>query len=104
MVCGRFAALVCQHGPDLGRWDFVAHIAQSQSVQMVNQVARAQQPAAGVQQSPVSGHTDRAGSAQCNVGLSQRRAETERQALAERGVPPGEIVLRNHTDMSLWRM
>ncbi len=63
--------------------------------EVVSQVAtRAMQPGAGVQQIQVSGHTDRAGSNQYNVGLSQRRAETVRRGLIERGVPANEIVTR----------
>ncbi len=63
--------------------------------EVVNQVAaRAQQPDAGVQEVQVSGHADRAGPADYNIALSQRRAETVRRGLIERGVPANEIVTR----------
>ena len=39
----------------------------------------------------LSGHADRSGSDQYNVGLSQRRADNVRQYLAGRGVPEGAM-------------
>lgn len=39
----------------------------------------------------LAGHTDRSGSADYNVGLSQRRADAVRSYLAGRGVPMGAI-------------
>jgi outer membrane protein OmpA-like peptidoglycan-associated protein len=41
----------------------------------------------GQAQVMLAGHADRSGSAQYNVGLSQRRADSVRQYLAGRGVP-----------------
>lgn len=41
----------------------------------------------------VTGHADRSGTDQYNVGLSERRAESVRKALAERGVTSAEVSL-----------
>ena len=40
----------------------------------------------------ISGHTDRAGGAEANIGLSQRRANEVREFLTSLGVPSGLIV------------
>ena len=45
----------------------------------------------GQAQVVLSGHADRSGSDQYNVGLSQRRAENVRQYLAGRGIPEGAM-------------
>lgn len=39
----------------------------------------------------IEGHTDQAGSAAYNIGLSQERAEAVEQALASRGIAPGTM-------------
>jgi outer membrane protein OmpA-like peptidoglycan-associated protein len=39
-----------------------------------------------------TGHTDTSGSAEYNMGLSQRRANVVRDALMQNGVPAGAIV------------
>ena len=43
----------------------------------------------GQAQVVLAGHADRSGSAQYNVGLSQRRADSVRSYLSGRGVPDG---------------
>ena len=45
----------------------------------------------GQAQVVLAGHADRSGSADYNVGLSQRRANNTRAYLAGRGVPDGSI-------------
>ena len=45
----------------------------------------------GSAQVVLAGHADRSGSAQYNVGLSQRRADAVRSYLAGRGVPDGAM-------------
>jgi outer membrane protein OmpA-like peptidoglycan-associated protein len=50
-------------------------------------------PASTVQ---VEGYTDRSGSADYNIGLSQRRAEAVRQALVARGIDPTRIQARGY--------
>lgn len=49
---------------------------------------------AGVTRIEVNGFTDRSGSAQYNMGLSQRRANAVAAELVRRGVPRNEIVTR----------
>lgn len=44
----------------------------------------------------VGGHTDSIGGTSYNMELSQRRAETVRQALLSRGVPPERLVARGY--------
>lgn len=44
----------------------------------------------------IGGHADRAGPERYNMGLSLRRAETVRKALAERGVDKARITVRAH--------
>jgi outer membrane protein OmpA-like peptidoglycan-associated protein/opacity protein-like surface antigen len=54
--------------------------------------AAAQQAAAcGISRVSVIGHTDRSGSAEYNVGLSERRAKTVRDELVRRGVAANAI-------------
>jgi outer membrane protein OmpA-like peptidoglycan-associated protein len=45
----------------------------------------------GSAQVMLAGHADKSGSAQYNVGLSQRRADAVRSYLAGRGVPEGAV-------------
>ncbi|HVY84448.1 MAG TPA: OmpA family protein [Caulobacterales bacterium] len=63
-------------------------------------VARAQ--ACNVSGVVVIGHTDTSGSAQYNVGLSNRRASVVRDALVARGLPAGAITTegRGETDLA----
>lgn len=76
-------------------FDFNKYNLTPEGRDVVNQVAtRASQPGAGVQQIQVNGYTDRAGTPQYNQRLSERRAETVKRALIERGVPANEIVTR----------
>lgn len=44
----------------------------------------------------VAGHTDSAGSAEYNEGLSERRANTVRDYLVSRGVNPGNLTAKGH--------
>ncbi len=44
----------------------------------------------------VAGHTDSAGSAEYNEGLSERRANTVRDYLVSRGVNPGNLTVKGH--------
>lgn len=70
--------------------------------QVVQQVAqRAMQPGAGVQQIQVNGYTDTSGRPQYNQRLSERRANTVKQALIQRGVPATEIVTRGFGETNL---
>jgi OmpA-OmpF porin, OOP family len=48
----------------------------------------------GVARIDVTGHTDRAGPASYNMGLSQRRAEAVRRQLVRLGIPENQIVVR----------
>ena len=50
-------------------------------------------PSSAVQ---VEGHTDRSSSTDYNIGLSQRRADSVRQALVARGVDPARIESRGY--------
>lgn len=49
---------------------------------------------AGIEHITVEGHADDQGSEPYNLQLSERRAQTVAQALAERGMAPGNIVRR----------
>ena len=51
----------------------------------------------------VVGHTDTSGSAQYNMGLSERRASVVRDALVERGIGAGSIQTQAHGEADLAR-
>ncbi|WP_142848087.1 OmpA family protein [Telmatospirillum sp. J64-1] len=59
--------------------------------QIINQAAQAIRQHPGTPAVSVVGHTDRAGSAQYNMGLSQRRANAVRDALVQAGIPANSI-------------
>ena len=49
----------------------------------------------------VVGHTDTMGSVEYNQGLSERRAHTVADALAERGIPQGAMTLAGRSELEL---
>ena len=51
----------------------------------------------------VVGHTDTSGSAQYNMGLSERRASVVRDALVARGIGAGSIQTQAHGESDLAR-
>ncbi|HYD99136.1 MAG TPA: OmpA family protein [Alphaproteobacteria bacterium] len=61
------------------------------AMQIIDQVVAESRQKGGQPRIAVIGHADRSGSDQYNVGLSQRRADAVRDALAQRGIPAGNI-------------
>ncbi len=89
-----FAALAILEGrPQAGPvyyvfFDWDRAVITQAGQQVIDAVIRDHQAAQGID---VVGYTDTSGSAQYNIGLSQRRAAAVRQALIRGGVPAGQI-------------
>ena len=67
-----------------------------QSGPLLNQIARVLNENPQVEQVRIEGHTDNQGGAEFNMDLSQRRAESVREALIERGVAPERLTARGY--------
>jgi outer membrane protein OmpA-like peptidoglycan-associated protein len=79
-----------QIGPFIVFFDWDRSDITPQAAAILDNAAAAYQQT-GQAQVMLAGHADRSGSAQYNVGLSQRRADSVRQYLAGRGVPDTAI-------------
>jgi len=77
-------------GPFIVFFDWDRSDITPQAAAILDNAASAYQQT-GQAQVVLAGHADRSGSAQYNVGLSQRRADAVRSYLAGRGVPDGAI-------------
>jgi outer membrane protein OmpA-like peptidoglycan-associated protein len=77
-------------GPFIVFFDWDRSDITPQAAAILDNAAAAYQQT-GQAQVVLAGHADRSGSAQYNVGLSQRRADSVRSYLAGRGVPDGAI-------------
>lgn len=78
----------CVAGPYMVFFDYDKDQISPQGKAILDNAAKAYQQC-GEAQVTISGHTDRSGSDQYNVGLSQRMAGNVRSYLATRGVPDG---------------
>jgi outer membrane protein OmpA-like peptidoglycan-associated protein len=74
-------------------FDFDSADLTQQSRNTLGQFAIAAKSARGGGRVLVCGHADKVGSAQANLALSQKRAETTRQALVELGFPVDGIIV-----------
>ena len=79
---------VCVAGPFMVFFDANKDQITPQSAAILDNAASAYQTC-GQAQVSISGHTDRKGNAQKNIGLSQRMAANVRSYLAGRGIPDG---------------
>jgi outer membrane protein OmpA-like peptidoglycan-associated protein len=77
-------------GPFIVFFDWDRSDITPQAAAILDNAAAAYQQT-GQAQVVLAGHADRSGSAQYNVGLSQRRADSVRSYLAGRGIPDGSI-------------
>ena len=82
--------VVQQVGPFIVFFDWDRSDITPQAAAILDNAAAAYQ-STGQAQVVLAGHADRSGSADYNVGLSQRRADAVRSYLAGRGVPSGAI-------------
>jgi len=82
--------VVCTPGPYIVFFDWDKSDITPQAAAILDNAA-AQYQTCGNSRVVIAGHADRSGSADYNVGLSQRRADTVRSYLAGRGVPDGAM-------------
>jgi OmpA-OmpF porin, OOP family len=78
----------CSPGPYMVFFDWDKDEITPQAAAILDNAAAAYQQC-GQAQVMIAGHADRSGPADYNVGLSQRRANNVRAALASRGIPDG---------------
>jgi outer membrane protein OmpA-like peptidoglycan-associated protein len=81
---------VVQAGPFIVFFDWDKSDITPEAAAILDNAAAAYQQT-GSAQVMLAGHADRSGSADYNVGLSQRRADAVRAYLAGRGVPDGAM-------------
>ena len=87
-AAAQYSAPVCVAGPFMIFFDANKDEITPQSAAILDNAASAYQTC-GQAQVSISGHTDRKGNAQKNVGLSQRMDMNVRSYLAGRGIPDG---------------
>jgi outer membrane protein OmpA-like peptidoglycan-associated protein len=81
---------------DVVLFDFNADTLRAEANPVLDEVASTLQANLEVVAVEIRGHTDDRGDLPYNLALSQRRAETVRRALVERGVPPEILTARGY--------
>lgn len=87
-AAAQSATQACTAGPWMVFFDFDQDAISPSAAAILDNAASAYQ-ACGQGQVMISGHTDRKGADQYNVGLSQRMAANVRAYLSGRGIPDG---------------